>query len=529
MCAITIFTNGSSPITQIRPGVQVVNVPPQILAAQPQATNVVAVVGTASWGPVGLAIPFSNPNQCSLTFGPTMNRAYDLGFQVYAAYLQGAGNFVGVRSTDGTDLAATAHFLVSPDTGSEWGATFTAKYTGLQGNNITVALSTGAKLNTLKAIISLPGIGTEYYNNIPLTTVSGFWANLCAAVNLGQGANGSSQLVIATVGSSEVTAPTAGLSIMLSGGVDATSYGAITTTTIIGSASTRTGMYALAKIPVNHLIVADAFDTTQWTLIDAFCSGTGIYGHVAGPAGDTISSAISAKQTAGLDDDWMSCTFGDWPTLFDQTNQVYRQVYPATFKAGVLAAYTPNNSALNKRLSGIVATQRSGNYANGLTTYSDAEIGTLLTAGIDVISNPSAGGTYFSFQGGINSSSNGAVNGDNWPQLESLIGRSIANIAGIFVGQVITNTLEFRVQVSISNILANFVSQGILNPGSYQVECDVANNPFSATSIGILNVNVNVQYQGIVKFFNVLLQGGQTVQIVTVSNSVGQTPLGLSS
>jgi hypothetical protein len=525
---MTIFTQGSSPITQVRPGVQIVNVPPQVLAAQPQATNVIAIVGTASWGPTNIAVPLSNPTQCAQTFGPTINRHYDLGMPLYVAWLQGAGNFVVVRASDGTDVAATASWLLSPDTGSEFGATLTAKYTGALGNNIRVSLSTGSKVNTLKAQVSLPGIGTEYYNNLPSTTAAAFWPAFVAAINLGQGANGGSQLVIATLGTTFATAPTAGLTLSLTGGLDATDYSAVTTTTVIGSASTRTGMYALSKIPVNHLVVSDSYDTTQWTVIDAFCSSTGVYGHIAGPAGDTISNAVSAKGTAALDDDWISCSYGDWPTVFDQVNQVYRQIYPAVFKAGILAAYTPNNSALNKRLSGIVATQRSGNYQNGLTTYSDAEIGTLLNAGIDIISNPSPGGTYFSFQGGINSSSNGAVNGDNWPQMESVIGRSIANIAGIFVGQTITDRLEFNVQVSISNILANFVSQGILNQNSYAVVCDNGNNPFSATSIGILTVNVSVTYQGIVKYFNVLLEGGQTVQVVTVSNSVGQGPLGLS-
>ncbi len=526
---MTLFSNGSSPITQVRPGVQIVNVPPQILAAQPIATNVIGIVGTASWGPLNNAIAINSPTQCAQVFGPTMNRAYDLGMAQYVAWLQGSGSFAVVRTSDGTDLAATASWLVSPDTGSEFGATFTAKYTGALGNNITITLSTGSKVNTLKAMISLPGVGTEYYNNLPSASATGFWAAFCAAINLGQGANSASQLVIATLGSTEATVPTAGLTLTLAGGVDATTYSAITTTTLIGAASTRTGMYALSKVGISHLILADASDTTQFTVIDSFASSNGVYAHVAGPAGQTVSGAVTALQTAGLSEQWTSCTFGDWPTVFDQTNQVYRQVYPATFKAGILGAYTPNNTALNKRLSGIVATQRSGNYANGLTTYSDTEVGTLLNAGIDIISNPSPGGAYFAFQGGINSSSNAAVNGDNWPQMESVIGRSIASFAGIFVGAVITPQLELNVTVSVSNVLANFVAQGILNANSYTVECDTGNNPFSETSIGILTVNVTVQYQGIVKFFNVLLEGGQTVQIVTVSNSVGQSPLGLST
>ena len=56
-----------------------------------------------------------------------MPRKYDMGTQVATAVQQGAGNFICVRVTDGTDTAASLTVL--------GGITFTALYTGSLGTN----------------------------------------------------------------------------------------------------------------------------------------------------------------------------------------------------------------------------------------------------------------------------------------------------------------------------------------------------------------------------------------------------------
>ena len=81
-------------------------VPPQFLF-NGVATNVVGLVGTASWGPVNLANNFGNYAQFSSIYGPTINRYYDMGSYVLLGSAQGAGYFSGVRVTDGSDVAAT--------------------------------------------------------------------------------------------------------------------------------------------------------------------------------------------------------------------------------------------------------------------------------------------------------------------------------------------------------------------------------------------------------------------------------------
>lgn len=82
-------------------------VPPQSLF-NGVATNVCGLVGTSPWGPVNLPTPFGSYAQYAAIFGPTINRLGDMGGHVQLAVAQGAGAFVGVRVTDGTDTAATA-------------------------------------------------------------------------------------------------------------------------------------------------------------------------------------------------------------------------------------------------------------------------------------------------------------------------------------------------------------------------------------------------------------------------------------
>ena len=82
-------------------------VPPQYLF-NGTPTNICGVVGTANWGPVGLAQTFGSYAQGSQIFGPTVNRLYDMMGSVMVAQMQGAAYFSGVRITDGTDVAATA-------------------------------------------------------------------------------------------------------------------------------------------------------------------------------------------------------------------------------------------------------------------------------------------------------------------------------------------------------------------------------------------------------------------------------------
>ncbi len=114
----------------IVPDLYVQIVPPQNLVLNGVPTNILGVVGTASWGPVDEPAIVATMADYAQQFGSIVPRKYDMGTQVATAVQQGAQNFRCVRVTDGTDTAA---YTAVPGTN----ASFTAIYTGSLGNNIT--------------------------------------------------------------------------------------------------------------------------------------------------------------------------------------------------------------------------------------------------------------------------------------------------------------------------------------------------------------------------------------------------------
>jgi Bacteriophage tail sheath protein len=156
------------------PDLYVQIVPPQSLVLNGVPTNVVGMVGTASWGPVGHPVIVGTMADYAQNFGPVMPRKYDMGTQVATAVQQGAQNFRCIRVSDNTDAAAQT---VLPGTT----VTFTALYTGSLGNQITVALSAGSRDNTWRLTVSLPGLQPEVYDNIPGTDAT-FWSNLALTI-----------------------------------------------------------------------------------------------------------------------------------------------------------------------------------------------------------------------------------------------------------------------------------------------------------------------------------------------------------
>src|SRR5487761_2464104 len=170
------------------PDLYVQIVPPQNLVLNGVPTNVVGVVGTASWGPVGQPVIVATMADYAQSFGPIVARKYDLGTPVATAVQQGAQNFRCVRVTDGTDAAAQ---MMVPGTAF----TFTALYTGSLGNQVSLSMAAGSKTNTWRLTVSLPGLQPEVYDNIA-GTGDAFWTALAAAGNQGVGPQrGPSQLV----------------------------------------------------------------------------------------------------------------------------------------------------------------------------------------------------------------------------------------------------------------------------------------------------------------------------------------------
>ena len=499
------------------PDLYVQVVPPQQLVLNGVASNIIGVVGTATWGPVNEAVVFGSIAELSAAYGPVTPRKYDLGTQVATAAAQGAAAFVGVRVSDGTDTAANYALLYSA--AKTFPALLTALYTGSLGNQIGVNLQAGSRYGSWRLVLSLPGIVPEVFDNLDATNGSqAFWQNLVAAVNSGTGAlRGPSQLVVASLGQGTTIVPNVINSQTLLSGTDGAAN--VTWQNLIGSDGVpRSGMFALRGQSCAMGILADCDNNLGWSSQVAFGLSEGIYMILTGPAGDTVQSAIANKQTAGVDSHAAKLMFGDWLAWYDGTNQQTRLVSPQGFTAGRLANLAPSNSSLNKQLYGIIGSQSSGSVGSSQTsTYSLAELQTLFSAGIDLICNPAPGGSYWAVRCGHNTSSNAAVNGDNYTRLTNYIAATLAAGMGLYVGQLINQTLFSNIRATLLAYLGSLLNEGILGSvdGStpYAVKCDLTNNPQTRTALGYVQADVQVIYQGINEKFLVNLQGGAGVQV----------------
>jgi phage tail sheath protein FI len=504
----------------IVPDLYVEIVPPQNLILNGVPTNVLGVVGTSTWGPIGTPAVVGSMSEYYTNFGSVMPRKYDMGTQIAIAVQQGAQNFRCVRVSDGTATFASANV---PGTG----LTITALYTGSLGNQVSVTIQPGSQQSSWTLIASLPGIQPEVFNSIT-GSAGTFWLSLAAAVNTGAGVQRSSSRLITIQPNGNTSTPTS-FSVTL-GSATTGSDGAagVTPSQLVGRDDTsRTGMYALRGQRCGLVLLADDDDSQTWSEQAEFGLDEGAYMITTGPAGDTISNAVAVKQSVGLDSYSTKLMFGDWLWWSDQTNGLIRLVSPQGFSAGRLANLSPEQSSLNKQLFGVIGSQTSGQPQSGeALTYSSADLATLFSAGIDVISNPQPAGSFWGVRGGINSSSNVTMNGDNYARLTNFISRTLSAGMGQYVGQVITASLFQRIRGTLLSFLQNMLTQGLLGTTNgtlpYSVICDVSNNPLSMTGLGYVQANVQIQYQSINEIFIISLEGGQTVQIAMQTLPTGQ-------
>ncbi|MDE8342957.1 MAG: phage tail protein [Acidocella sp.] len=498
------------------PDLYVQIVPPQNLVLNGVPTNIIGVIGTATWGPVGQPAIIGTMADYAAAFGPIMPRKYDMATQVATAVQQGASNFRCVRVTDGTDTAAQLGVFY---TGSNGPLVLTALYTGSMGNQIVVTFAPGSAVNSWSMSVSMPGLTPEVFDNL---TGSGqiFYQNLVNAVNLGNGVlRGPSQIIVAAMGNSFSANPVAGSYAFSYGSAGSDGANNVNAATLVGNDTLpRRGMYALRSQGCSLGLLADADDQTQWTNQVAFGLSEGVYMIGTGPAGDVITNAVTAKQNAGIDSYAFKLLFGDWIWWSDTVNAQTRLVSPQGFVAGRLGNLSPEQSPLNKPLYGIIGSQKSGQPGTAqASTYASADLQTLFLAGIDVIANPQPGGSYWGVRCGHNSSSNAAINGDNYTRMTNYIAATLNSGMGLFVGQVINSTLFQQIRSTQLQFLSMMLLEGMLGStdGSlpYSVVCDTTNNPISRTSLGYVQCDVQVQYQGINEKFIINIEGGQTVQV----------------
>ncbi len=504
-----------NPAATLVAGVYTVIVPPPVVL-QGAPTDILGLVGAASWGPVGLPVAVGDPSGATSSFGAQANRKHDLVSAVSIAALQGANSFRMVRATDGTDAAATdtiaANALaVSPNFFAALAAALnagagvlrgpsafvrfnaatgvlTALYTGIVGNTVSIAVGKGSKVGTFRAAVSAQGRTAEVFDNLP--------GEPATVVNV---------------------------SYALAGGTDGDA--GVTAHMLVGQdVAPRTGMYALRGQGCSAMALVECDDPTAWSEQVPFCQSEGLQGYVAGAAGDTVTTGPVNKSSAGIDDYSMSVLLGDWLYWQDDVNNVLRLVSPATVAAGKRVALAPNESILNKPLFGILGSQRSGEVGNGaLVSYTSAELEVLVLAGIDVVGNPAPGGSYWSALVGHNSSSDASRQSDSYTQMTDFLARTINGGMGIYVGK--PNSLPWlrRIAATLRSLCANVETVGLIgdDDGSvpYSVTCDLSNNPNDKRGLGYTQADVRIRYQGITEKLLVNLEGGATVTIGSSSTA----------
>jgi uncharacterized protein len=496
-----VQANTINPTALLVPDLYVVIKPPSTVLLNGVPTNILGIVGTATWGPVNSPTISSGVAETTNKFGSMQPRKFDLGTAVAAAALQGAANFRLVRVTDGTDVAASTTItcasaalataiaaainngqsglrgpskLVVASTSSAV-LTLTAIYTGSTGNSLVANIGPGSAAATSNLTISLPGLVPESFTNMGVAT--------------------------STASSATFT-----------GGTDGAAT--ITASVLVGQDTIpRKGMYALRNTGTSIAVLADADDSTQWTTQVAFGLSEGIYMIMTGPAGDTIANAVSAKATAGIDSFAAKLLFGDWIYINDNVNNQVRVVSPQGFSAGVLANLSPEQSSLNKQMFGIVGTQKS--MSNQV--YSAADLQALAAAGIDVITNPIPAGKQFGARIGHNSSSNAVIHGDNYTRMTNYIASTINAGMGIYIGRTMTAEEFAEAKATLDAFFFNMYNEQMIgNPQGtipWSVVLDASNNPQSQTALGIQQANVKVQYLAINEVFILNIEGGQSVQI----------------
>lgn len=581
-----IIQAGTTNLTSsIVPDLYVVIVPPSTLLLNGVPSNSVGLVGTASWGPVNIPVSVDSMANFSAAFGQINNRKYDMGTHAAIIVQQGGNSIYGVRVTDGSEAKASVALGSTNITfNALYAGTFGNSITvtiqnGAKANTIAAVVSApgyaaeifnnipspptvtatvnGAVTSSTNIVVnSTAGItsgmtvtGTGITGSPTVTSVTdsthlvlsvaqtlsdqdvltfaptsynGTWVALANAINNGQNAlRGASKFVTATAGSG-MTAPVNATST-LSGGSDGVT--SVTAATLVGDSASNSGMYALAGTNVAMLDLADVDDSTQWTTIDEFAVAESCYAIQTLPAGTTVTDAVTSKRSSGLDSPYSKLMHGDWLWWNDPVNGVVRLVSPQAFAAGRLSNLTPQLTTLNKTLYGVAGSQKSGVAGANNAFYSTADLSTLFQAGIDVITNPGAGGlAIWTCRSGHNSSSDISRHMDSYPTLTNYIAKTLAAGMGLYIGREITKGLFDDISATLNQFMANLAGAGLLasTDGSipYNVQCNNNNNPSSQTKLGIVTATVQALYPSINETFIVNLQGGSTITVTQATNLV---------
>ena len=214
--------------------------PPPFLRGVP--TDIIGVVGTASWGPVNQPVQMGSGQDANLAFGPMSSLSlldpYDIATDLYLAFAQAQSNATlggwGVRVSDGTDTAAT---VTVPGAASAAAQIATVTGTTTAGDVITLTATSSALTGSPVNVAYTVKVG-----DTPATMAAG----LAALVNNQPVLNAASVYASSAAGAVSIWAP-ASLSpaIVWTRGVSgaATETVTLTTGSTNSTGATAAGLY----------------------------------------------------------------------------------------------------------------------------------------------------------------------------------------------------------------------------------------------------------------------------------------------
>lgn len=480
-----------------------------------------AAVGPASWGPLNSPQTGNTPGDLLNIWGPTIAGGLVQEGSLFLAQ-RPQGGFIGVRVGDGTQVKATIVLQDGATPTPATGVTATALYEGDYGNQIQVLLTQGsnyqATAKTYKVIVQAGSHQAEIFDRIPTGATGGPWANIVAAVNNGQNAlRPASAWVRLTVGTStaEPTFPASGsIVVTLAGGTNGT--GTLATTNqlgVDGASGSRTGMYALRGSTFDAIWLCGNVDSTAYSAVQAFAKSCLAAAYHNIPTGDSISAAITAKLTAGIDDAW-SIVCKDFITYSDSVLNQIVSVPPAPVIAGMACRNRAAESPSNTPAFAIIGTEQS--VGTSAQPYSNADLAQLEAAGILVVTNPIPSGRKFGLHYGKNSSSQFATSEITYTRLTNELMRDLGGpTMGQFVGKIQTTATNDPLRLKVYHALSDYLStkQSLGDIAQFTVVCDTSNNPAAQVRQGILRADVTVVYGAVVDKFLINLTAGQTVSV----------------
>lgn len=487
-------------------------------------------IGAAGWGPTNTPVVSGSPQEALATWGgPIAGNVAPL-VQEAALFLsqRPQGGHVGVRVSDGTDLAATGAITDSTAAGA---LLATALFTGTEGNKIKIIRTKGTKdtggAPMSKVIVQLGQFAPEIYDNIPVGAAGAVWPLIVAAVN---GGNGPTQppsrfvrLALNNPASTHVPNGADDI-ITLAGGTNGAGVNTAALLGADGAAGARTGLYALKGQPVDVLWLAGCSDSTSWATLAVFAQAETALAVGAFPAYTGVDAAVAAKLAAGIDTPYMAL-YKDFVTYFDTILNANVAVPPSCVFAGVACRVAPHESPGNKAVYGLIGTDAT--LGANPQPYSDTDEAKLQNAGIGWVSLGGAPAfrDTFAIRHGKNTSSAFATSEVAYTRKTN---RIVHDLSGPVMGQFVEMGQSTRsndptreaARSALNDYFGPQVSEGEID--AFTAICDLSNNPVPMIKRGRLKATVAVEYMSIVNQFEIDLTAGQTVSVSLSSSPLQQ-------